>query len=384
MATPRAILHVDMDAFYASVEQREQPALRGQPVLVGGSGPRGVVAAASYESRVFGVRSAMPMREALARCPAAVCVPPRFELYRRESARIFAVFRAFSPLVEGLSLDEAFIDVSASRSLFGGADDIGKAIKLRIRETTGLAASVGIGPNKLVAKIASDLDKPDGFCVIDGGNLHAALDPLPVRVLPGIGARTAERLREHDIVSLADLRRAAPSVLQAVFGRHAGLMCRRAAGEDDRPVVADAERKSLSSEETFDVDLPVGAVLDRELARLADRTAARLRASGLVAGRVWVKIRRADFATFTRQQALSPPCAQTRRIRDAARALLDGWIAAHAGDRLRLLGVGVASLLQAGQADLLSPAGTDAVDGALDRIRARFGDTALGSARALS
>ena len=383
MATPRAILHVDMDAFYASVEQREQAALRGQPVLVGGSGPRGVVAAASYESRVFGVRSAMPMREALARCPAAICVPPRFELYRRESARIFAVFRAFSPLVEGLSLDEAFIDVSASRSLFGSADAIGKAIKRRIRETTGLAASVGVGPNKLVAKIASDLDKPDGFCVIDGDNRQATLDPLPVRVLPGIGARTADRLRELGIVSLADLRRAAPSVLQAVFGRHAGLMCRRAAGEDDRPVVADAERKSLSSEETFDVDLTGGAALDRELARLTDHTAARLRASGLLAGRVWIKIRRADFTTFTRQRALAPPCSQTRRIREAARALLDGWLCAHAGARLRLLGVGVASLVPAGEPGLLAPADTDAVDGAVDRIRARFGEAALGSARTL-
>ncbi|MBA3564541.1 MAG: DNA polymerase IV, partial [Gammaproteobacteria bacterium] len=221
---PRTILHVDMDAFYASVEQRDNPDLRGKPVLVGGSGPRGVVAAASYESRVFGVHSAMPTREALSRCPHAICVPPRFDRYRRESTRVFAIFRDFSPLVEALSLDEAFIDVTASRSLFGDAAAIGSAIKARIFATTALTASVGIGPNKLVAKIASDLDKPDGLRIVDGDNLQATLDPLPVRVLPGIGRQTAERLGRMGCVTLADLRRTPPQRLQSIFGQHGEQM----------------------------------------------------------------------------------------------------------------------------------------------------------------
>lgn len=375
-----------MDAFYASVEQRDEPSLRGKPVLVGGSGPRGVVAAASYESRVFGVRSAMPMREALTRCPHAVCVPPRFDCYRRESARIFAIFRAFSPLVESLSLDEAFIDVTASRSLFGDVASIGRSIKRQICETTRLTASVGIGPNKLVAKIASDLDKPDGLRIVDGNSLRATLDPLPVRVLPGVGPRGAERLRRIGLATLGELRRAPMARLQPIFGRYSEQMRQRAAGLDDRPVVPDAARKSISAEETFDVDLPPGRELSRELARLSDRTATRLRANGLVAGCVYVKIRRADFATFTRRRSLNPPASQSRLIHIAARELLEEWFDASPGSKLRLLGVGVADLEPAGQADLLAgfgSAGNDAIGDAVDRIRARFGEAALGSARVL-
>ncbi|MGH8495448.1 MAG: DNA polymerase IV [Gammaproteobacteria bacterium] len=383
---PRAILHVDMDAFYASVEQRDEPSLRGKPVLVGGAGPRGVVAAASYESRVYGIRSAMPMREALTRCPHAVCVPPRFDSYRRESACIFAIFHGFSPLVESLSLDEAFIDVTASRSLFGDAAAIGRAIKDRIRDATRLSASVGIGPNKLVAKIASDLDKPDGLRLVDDDSLQSTLDPLPARVLPGVGPRAAGHLRRIGLTTLGELRRAPASRLQPIFGRYSEQIRQRAAGVDDRPVVPDAARKSISAEETFDADLPQGPELSRELARLADRTAARLRASGLVAGCVCVKIRRPDFATFTRRRSLHPPASGSRLIHGAARELLGQWFAAAPDAKLRLLGVGVEDLEPAGQADLLAALGTagnDAIDDAVDRIRARFGEAALGSARTL-
>ena len=194
MTAPRAILHVDMDAFYASVEQRDRPELRGQPLIVGGTSNRGVVAAASYEVRKFGVRSAMPIREALRRCPHAICVKPRMSVYREVSHQVFAVFHEYTPIVEGLSLDEAFLDVTASLALKGDSITIARNIKQRIRDTTQLAASVGVAPNKLVAKIASELEKPDGLTVINVNNMHAVLDPLSVRRLPGLGRKLGERV----------------------------------------------------------------------------------------------------------------------------------------------------------------------------------------------
>jgi DNA polymerase-4 len=209
---PRKILHVDMDAFYASVEQRDRPELRGKPVVVGGD-VRGVVAAASYEARKFGIRSAMPMREAERRCPDLVRIPVRMAHYQAVSDEVFAVFHQFTPLVEGLSLDEAFLDVTGSVSLFGSAESIARTIKARIRERTGLTASVGVAPNKLVAKIASDLDKPDGLVVVPAGNLQSILNPLPVRVIPGIGPRTGNRLERAGIRTIAELRAAPDSVL---------------------------------------------------------------------------------------------------------------------------------------------------------------------------
>jgi DNA polymerase-4 len=380
----RSILHVDMDAFYASVEQRDDPGLRGKPVVVGGGSNRGVVAAASYEARRFGIRSAMPMRDAYRRCPELLRVRPRMAHYRSVSRQIFDVFRDFTPLVEGLSLDEAFLDVTGSTALFGSPVDIGRAVKQRIREATGLAASVGVSANKLVAKIASDLDKPDGLTILYPADYEARLDPLPVAVIPGIGRETLRRLSACGIATVRDLRLADDKVLRPIFGRYTQKTRNRAAGIDDRPVTPSRAEKSISSEETFDADLANRDDMDRELLRLSERTAARLRKAGLAAGTIQVKIRQADFSTFTRQRRINPPANGTDQLYAAARGLLDTWLAGNPGASLRLLGVGGSDLVPAGQPDLFDAVQpVTAVDKTVDEIRDRFGDTALGRARTL-
>lgn len=383
---PREILHVDMDAFYASVEQRDRPALRGKSVVVGGDGNRGVVAAASYESRRFGIRSAMPMREARRRCPELICVRPRMTHYQAVSKEIFAVFRAITPLVEGLSLDEAFLDVTASVSLFGSAEEIARHIKRRIMETTALTASVGVAPNKLVAKIASDLDKPDGLVVVTAANVHAVLDPLSVRVIPGIGPETGRRLADAGIRTIADIRTASDQLLRATFGRFAGRMRERASGLDDRPVIAARTEKSISAEETFEIDLADPAEMQRELLRLSERTAARLRARHLAAGTVQVKIRQKDFTTCTRQRALHPAGNDTGLIYQVASRLLQAWLQETPGAEVRLLGVGGSALVATGQADLFAADGAETatpLDRTVDAIRDRFGNLSVGRARTL-
>ena len=352
---PRTILHVDMDAFYASVEQRDNPALRGQPVVVGGGGNRGVVAAASYEVRKFGVRSAMPMADARRRCPNLVQVRPRMAHYKAVSKQIFAIFREFTPLVEGLSRDEAFLDVTGSRKLHGSGPEIALRIKEKILEQTQLTASVGVAENKLVAKIASDLDKPDGLCVITADTVHDRLDPLPVGVIPGIGRKTLDRLEALNICSVRDLRLAPDRDLESVFGRYAGRTRERAAGIDNRPVVAEREEKSVSAEETYDTDLAERRDMEKELLRLAEATARRLHRSELQAGTVQVKIRQADFQTFTRQRSVQPPVCHTDQIYHVACELLGTWLEENPGTRIRLLGVGGSKLSPAGQPDLFRP-----------------------------
>jgi len=382
----RWILHVDMDAFYASVEQRDRPELRGQPVIVGGSSARGVVAAASYEARRYGIRSAMPTREALRRCPEAICVKGRMEHYQAVSRRIFDVFRRYTPVVEGLSLDEAFLDVTASLSLFGDATAIARAVKDDIRSETALCASVGIAPNKLVAKIASDLDKPDGLVLVTPETLRETLDPLPVETLPGIGRQTLARLHGLGVRSIADLRTAPAETLRPVFGRYTRRAQERAAGVDERPVVVHRPEKSISAEQTFDEDLAATQDQERRLLRLAERTGARLRAKRLVAGTVQVKVRAADFSTYTRQTRLHPPGNATRTLYDTARELLAAWRDEYPGRSIRLLGVGAAELISAEQLDLFDAAsdgGGSGLDQTVDRIRERFGSTALSRARSL-
>ncbi len=385
MTGERQILHVDMDAFYASVEQRDKPELRGKPVVVGGDN-RGVVAAASYEAREFGIRSAMPMRDALRRCPNLHRVPPRMSHYQAVSKTVFSVFREFTPLVEGLSLDEAFLDVTESLQLFGDAVSIAREIKQRIVERTHLTASVGVAPNKLVAKIASDLDKPDGLFVVTNDNMRSVLDPLPVRVIPGIGKETLVRLRKIPVNTVADLRLASDRDLEPVFGRFSRRTRDRASGIDDRPVVSSRADKSISAEETFDKDLDDRREMHRHLLRLAERTAGRLRAKELVAGTVQVKIRQADFTTFTRQRALRPPGNGTDTIYQASTKLLDDWLAEYPGSDGRVVGIGGSELSRDAQPDGFTPVmptGGSQLDQAVDEIRDKFGDLSLGRARTM-
>jgi DNA polymerase-4 len=372
----RAILHIDMDAFYASVEEQDRPELKGKPLIVGGTGGRGVVAAASYAVRRFGVRSAMPMREALRLCPTAIVVHPRMARYKEISDQVFAIFREFTPQVEGLSLDEAFLDVTASQQLLGDPQVIGAEIRRRIARQTGLTASVGIATNKLLAKIASDLNKPDGMCRIDAGNIREILDPLPIHKLFGVGQKTLPTVLAAGIRTFGDARMAGDEVLWRAFGKHGKAMRDRASGLDDRPVEPDREEKSISAEETFDTDIRAQPKLTAQLRGLADRTTSRLRGQKLLAGRVSVKIRRADFTTYTRQRALEPPTQDTAVVAAAAEALLKGWLASQPKAAVRLLGVGVSDLQQLVQSDLFSGPAPDSgsrLDLAVDGIRDRFG-----------
>ncbi|MGI9199421.1 MAG: DNA polymerase IV [Woeseiaceae bacterium] len=386
MTDRRAILHVDMDAFYASVEQRDNPELRGKPVVVGGGSNRGVVAAASYEVRKFGVRSAMPMSEATRRCPQLIRVAPRMSHYKDVSSQIFEIFRSYTPLVEGLSLDEAFLDVTGSRALHGSAPRIAQSIKSAIHEKTQLTASVGVAENKLVAKIASDLDKPDGLAIVTAENCRDTLDPLPVQVIPGIGRQTLSRLHAVNIQTISDLRLASDHHLEPIFGRFTQRTRDRASGIDNRPVVSDREEKSVSAEETFDVDLSDRSTMDRELLALAETTAKRLRKSNLQAGTIQIKIRQSDFQTFTRQKSLQPPTNNTEQIYGMARELLTAWLESNPDARIRLLGVGSSKLSPAEQRDLFDfedDSAQDGVDKALDDIQDRFGAASVGRARTL-
>ena len=380
----RSILHVDMDAFYASVEQRDNPDLRGKPLVVGGTTNRGVVAAASYEARKFGIRSAMPMREAYRRCPSLLRVRPRMSHYQDVSKQIFKVFGSFTPLVEGLSLDEAFLDVTASVTLFGTPVDIAAAIKKKIHDETALTASVDVAVNKLVAKIASDLEKPDGLTVIYPADYETRLDPLPVSVLPGIGRQTMKRLSGTGISTFRDLRLAETRILEPVFGRFTQKTRDRAAGIDDRPVVPMREEKSISAEETYDKDLATRESMDRELLRLTERTATRLRKAGLVAGTIQIKIRQSDFKTYTRQRSVRPAANGTDQIYAVARDLLSAWLSSNPGAKIRLLGVGGGNLAAVEQPDLFASTRTEnTIDKAVDEIRDRFGKDLLGRARTL-
>jgi DNA polymerase IV len=330
--------------------------------------------------RRFGGRSAMPMREALRRCPEAIVVHPRMARYQEISEQVFAIFREFTPLVEGLSLDEAFLDVTASRQLLGAPEAIGAEIRRRIAGQTGLTASVGIAPNKLLAKIASDLNKPDGVCHIDAGNLREILDPLPIHKLFGVGSKTLPTVLAAGIRTLGDARVATDEVLWRAFGKHGHAMRDRASGLDDRPVEPDREEKSISAEETFDTDIRAATELRTQLVHLADRTASRLRAQKLLAGRVSVKIRRGDFTTYTRQRSLKPPTQDTAIVSAAAEALLRAWLASQPRAAVRLLGVGVSDLQSSSQSDLFSDPVPDAgsrLDSAVDGIRDRFGNGLL-------
>jgi len=382
----RSVLHVDMDAFYASIEQRDKPELRGKPVVVGGGTNRGVVAAASYEARRFGIYSAMPMAEAVRRCSELRRVKPRMSRYKAVSEQIFAIFRAFTPTVEGLSLDEAFLDVTASVTLFGSPRKIAIAIKQRILHETALTASVGVAENKLVAKIASDLDKPDALTVVLPEDYETRLDPLPISVIPGIGRETQQRLSNIDIRIVRELRSATDRDLEPIFGRFTQKTRDRASGRDDREVVSSRAEKSISAEETYDEDLASRTQMDRELLRLTERTASRLRKACLAATTIQIKIRQSDFKTFTRQRSVRPPANGTDQIYSVARELLHAWLQRNPGARIRLLGVGGSKLVAARQQDLFATTPDQPatpVDRTVDEIRDRFGRASVGRARTL-
>jgi DNA polymerase-4 len=298
--------------------------------------------------------------------------------YQEVSAQVFDIFQSFTPMIEGLSLDEAFLDVTGSERLLGDGEAIATAIRRRIQSETGLTASVGIGPNKLLAKIASDLNKPNGLCRLGPGNLRAMLDPLPIRKLNGVGEKSLPAVEAAGIHTFGDLRRAGDETVWRAFGKHGKTMRDRAAGIDERPVETDREEKSISAEATFAVDLRGSAELERQLLQLADRTAAGLRAHNLAAGKVTVKIRRHDFATYTRQRTVVPATQETAFIARTAAALLREWLRAQPDAAVRLLGVGAGALQALRQADLFTGAPPESpLDAAVDGIRGRFGSGLL-------
>ncbi|GAB4534229.1 MAG: DNA polymerase IV [Anaerolineae bacterium] len=335
---PRAIVHLDLDAFFAAVEVLENPDLAGKPLLIGGRPQeRGVVATASYEARAFGVRSAMPMARALALCPDAVVLPTRHSLYRDYSRRVMAVVNQTSPLVEQVSIDEAYLDLTGQLSAWEEAVGVARELQRRIKVEIGLSASLGVATNKLVAKVASDRDKPGGLTVVRPGQEAAFLAPLPVRVLWGVGPVTAEKLAGMGVTSVGDLAGLAEELLRDRFGRNGIAMARMARGIDERPVVTEHEAKSISQETTFSRDLADPEALRRQLWRLSRGVAARLKRDGLAATTVAVKLRYSDFTTLTRQMRLSVPIDDERDIYRAALALLGrAW---QRGRPVRLLGV---------------------------------------------
>jgi DNA polymerase-4 len=338
----KTILHVDMDAFYASVEQRDDPALRGKPVIVGGRSRRGVVLAASYEVRPFGVRSAMPMAEALRKAPHAIVVPPHRDRYEKASEEAFAIFHRYTPLVEPLSLDEAFLDVTASRSLFGDGETIARAIKRDIREELGLTASAGVAPCKFAAKVASDLRKPDALVVVPEGGVAEFLAPLPIERMWGVGPKTAPKMRELGYATIGDLTRAPTETLERVLGVWGIEVARLARGDDERDVVPDAQAKSIGAEETYEEDLVGPDAIAPTLLEHAARVARRLVRAGLSARTVVVKIKYADFSLRTRRTTLPEPVQDTDAIHRAAVEML-ARIPLE-GRRVRLTGVSVSGI----------------------------------------
>jgi DNA polymerase-4 len=339
----RAILHLDLDAFFAAVEILENPELEGRPVVVGGRpGGRGVVTSASYPARAFGVRSAMPTARALALCPEAIVVPPRHRLYRDCSRQVMAIVRQTSPLVEQISIDEAFLDLTGQVATWEDAVEVARQLQDRVKEETGLSASLGVATNKLVAKVASDQDKPGGLTVVRPGQEAAFLAPLPVRVLWGVGPVTAQKLAEMGVSTVGELARLPEEELLAPFGRHGPYMARQAQGIDNRPLATEHEPKSVSQERTFAHDLSDPDALKQQLWKLSQGVGRRLKRAELAAGTVAIKLRYADFTTLTRQTSLSVPTDDEDEIyRTALTLLRREW----RGRRpVRLLGVAARQL----------------------------------------
>lgn len=379
---PEPIIHADLDAFYASVEQLKDPTLAGKPVVVGGTGNRGVVSAASYEARRFGIHSAMPVVRARRLCPDAVFVSPDFESYRIYSNRFREILLSFTPFVEPISMDEAFLDVAGATMLFGSSEAIGAAVRRRVKEELGLACSAGVAPNKFIAKVASDEAKPDGLLVVRAGEVAEFLEPLAVGKLWGAGEKTVEVLARLSIKTVGDILTTPPIVLSRLLGdSQAEHLSHLARGSDDRVVVPYEAPKSISHEETFGRDIDDEEELLREILALSHKVGARLRASGYRARTVVLKIRLASFTTMTRSKTLQAPTDLAAEINGVARALFRAVPGARR--RVRLLGVAASGFVPAGEEQLALLKGDrwGDVERTVDRIDKRFGkDTAFPAA----
>lgn len=388
-SAPRTIFHVDMDAFFASVEIRDDPSLRGKPVLVGGVGRRGVVAAASYEARKYGCHSAQPMAVALRRCPHAVVLPSRFEAYNEASRQAFEEFESFSPVVEALSIDEAFIDMTGTQRLWGPPRQAAQALRAAVFERTRLTCSVGISAVKFIAKIASPINKPDGLTEVPPGTELDFLAPLPLAKLWGVGPKTEARLREHGIHTVGELRQQSAQTLERWFGEHGLHLHALSHARDERAVVPGRGRKQVSHEDTFSDDVVGEEALRRKLLSQATRVADRLTAKGIRGHKVQLKIRDTDFKTETRQCTLKTPTSEAKVIyRAVCRLLTEVELS---GRRFRLTGVGVGQLVDGSgpeQLDLLAPVEAEPeakgarLQGVLSEVRRKFGHQALYPAEA--
>ncbi len=380
MGDRRVIFHVDMDAFFASVEQMDNPSLQGKPVLVGHDGSRGVVAAASYEARQFGCRSALPMVVAKRRCPQAIVVPVRGSRYREISAAVFDIFDRYSPMVEPLSIDEAFLDMTGSERLLGPPRDVARKLKDEIRDQVGLAASVGVAPNKFLAKLASDLEKPDGLTVIWQEDIEGVLSPLPVSRLWGIGPVAQNKLENLGVRTIGQLRQVHVPTLVRRFGDHAHHMLRLARGEDDRPVVCDHEAKSIGQEQTFGQDLTDPDAIRAVLLEQVEQVARRLRKHGLFARCVTLKIRFGEFETITRSATRPFATQSTDELWQTSREIFNKW-QQNSFRPVRLIGMTASQLsTDEGQLGLYDEAGREKrrkIDEVADQIVARFGKGSL-------
>jgi DNA polymerase IV len=374
MDVAEPILHVDLDAFYASVEVLKEPSLAGKPVVVGSASPRGVIMSASYQARARGLHAAMPSMRARRLCPDAVFVPPDFDAYRAYSNRFREILLSFTPLVEPISLDEAFLDVSGATALFGPSPEIGAAVRRTVRDELGLVCSVGVAPTKFVAKVASTRAKPDGLIVVPADGVRAFLHPLPAGALWGVGERTAETLARLGIRTVGDMVHTPVRILESALGENqTAHLLNLANGVDPRSVVPFEAPKSLSHEETYQRDLEDRGEVLRELLRLSHRVAARLRADGYRARTVTVKFRLPSFSTLTRSRTLPDPTDVAAEVFDVARSLYEALPAGRR--RFRLLGVAGSGLLAAGaeQVELIRSGRWGEAERAMDQVERRFG-----------
>lgn len=382
MSNKKSIIHVDMDAFFASVEVLDYPELTGKPLVVGGSPQgRGVVAAASYEARKFGIFSAMPMSTALKKCPDLIVQPNRMSRYGEVSEQIMSIFARYTDLIEPISLDEAFLDVTGSIALYKSAENIGRAIKLNIKDELNLIASIGIAPNKFLAKLASDLEKPDGFTIITAQTAQKILDPLPASKIFGVGKVLAQKLKIHGIDTIAQLRQTSPQQLRPLAGSFTETLLDLAKGKDDRPVLPPQQPKSVSQEHTFakdtdDVDLLLSAIMQQ-----VEKVASRLRAKKLKAKTVTLKLRYANFKTITRSLSLDTPTNTTQTLAGIAETVFSEWKNKSLSP-LRLIGFGTSNLTETGKGQMSLFDGPKQnkqkkIDTTLDEINKKYGQNTI-------